>query len=180
MASISSMEPPIEEVCHALQNIDSSKAHGHQLTPSLHYLFIKSLEMSQILMEWKLANIIPIHKQDNKNHVKNYCRISLLSIVSKTLKSCILNVIFKHIQSNIHSVQFGFVNGRSCATQLLSILNIIGKNLDNGLQTDLVFMDIAKAFDTVDHSMMREYGFFGSALLWFKNYLCGHLWTLCG
>ena len=135
--------------------------------------------MSQIPMEWKLANILPIHKQGNKNHVQNYRPISLLSIVSKSLERCILNHISQHIQSNIHSAQFGFVNGRSCATQLLSILNIVGKNLDNGLQTDVVFMDIAKAFDTVDHSKMlqklREYGFSGSVLLWFKSYLCGRL-----
>ena len=47
-----------------------------------------------------------------------------------------------------------------CATQLLSILNITGKNLDKGLQTDVVFMDIAKAFDVVDHSEMLQPGSF--------------------
>ena len=192
LSSISSIELSIEEVCHALQNIDPSKAHGpdglpsrilkecaYQLAPSLRYLFTKSLKMSQIPMEWKLANIIPIYKQGNKNHVENYRPISLLSVVSKTLERCIPNHISQHIQSNIHSAQFGFVNGRSCATQLLSILNIVGKNLDNGLQTDVVFMDIAKAFDTVDHSKMlqklQKYGFSGSVLLWFKNYLCERL-----
>ena len=147
LSSISSIELSIEEVCHTLQNIDPSKAHGpdglpshilkefaHQLGPSLYYLFTKSLKMSQIPMEWKLVNIILIHKQDNKNHVENYRPISLLSIVSKTPERCILNHISQHIQSNIYSAQFGFVNGRSYATQLLSILNIVGKNLDNGLQ----------------------------------------------
>ena len=62
---------------------------------------------------------------------------------------------------------------------MLSILHTFGKNLDNGLQTDVVFMDIAKAFDTVDHSKMsqklRESGFSGSVFLWFKNCLCGRL-----
>ncbi len=190
ISSISSIELTEEEVCHALQNLDPSKAHGpdglpsrilkecaHQLAPSIHYLFTKSLKISQVPAEWKLANIIPIHKKGNKNHVKNYRPISLLSIVSKTLERCVLNHISHHIQSNIHSAQFGFVSGRSCATQLLSILNIIGKNLDKGLQTDVVFMDIAKAFDTVDHSKMLqklwEFGFSGSVLLWLKNYLSG-------
>ena len=171
-------------MCHALQNLNPSKAHGsdglpsrilkesaNQLAPSLHYLFTKSLKVSQVPAEWKLANIIPIYKKGSKDHVENYRPISLLSIVSKTLERCVLNHIPQHIQSNIHSAQFGFVNGRSCATQLLSILNVIGKNLDKGLQTDVVFMDIAKAFDTVNHSKMlqklREYGFSGSVLLWF-------------
>jgi hypothetical protein len=48
------------------------------------------------------------------------------------------------------------------------------KELGQGLQTDVVFMDIAKAFDTVDHSKLlqklREFGFSGSVLLWFQNY----------
>jgi hypothetical protein len=165
ISSISSIDLTQEEVCHALQNLDPSKAHdsdglpsrilkecAHQLAPSLHYLFTKSLEISQVPGEWKLANIIPIHKKGSKDHVENYRPISLLSIVSKTLERCVLNHISHHIQYNLHSAQFGFVSGRSCATQLLSILNIIGKNLDKGLQTDVVFMDIAKAFDTVDHS----------------------------
>ena len=47
--------------------------------------------------------------------------------------------------------------------------------MDEGLQTDVVFMDIAKAFDTVVHSKLllklQEFGFSGSVLLWFKNYL---------
>ena len=190
ISSISSIDLTQEEVCHALQNLDPSKAHGpdglpsrilkecaHQLAPSLHYLFTKSLKISQVPAEWKLANIIPIHKKGNKDHIENYRPISLLSIVSKTLERCVLNHISHHIQSNIHSAQFGFVSGRSCATQLLFILNTIGKNLDKGLQTDVVFMDIAKAFDTVDHSnllrKLREFGFSGSVLLWFQNYLSG-------
>jgi hypothetical protein len=48
------------------------------------------------------------------------------------------------------------INGKSSTAQLLSILNIIGKNLDKGLQTDVVFMDIAKAFDTVNHSKLLQ------------------------
>ena len=97
------------------------KECAHQLAPSLHYLFTKSLKISQITEEWKLANIIQIHNPGNKNHLENYCPISLLSIVSKTLERSILNHISQHIQSNIHSAQFGFINGKSCATQLLSI-----------------------------------------------------------
>ena len=131
------------------------KSFSRQFSMGFTYLH-KSLKMSQIPMEWKLANITPIHKQGNKNHVGNYGPISLLSIVSKTLERCILNHISQHIQSNIHSAQFGFVNGRFCATQLLSILNIVGKNLDNGLETDVVFMDISKTFGTVDHSTMLQ------------------------
>ncbi len=171
-----------------MQNLDPSKAHGpdglpsrilkecsSQLAPSLHRLFTKSLQLSQIPAEWKLANIVPLHKKGNREYVENYRPISLLSVVSKVLESCVLNHLSYHIHSNINSAQYGFVNGKSSTAQLLSILNTIGKNLDEGLQTDVVFMDIAKAFDTVIHSKLllklQEFGFSGSVLLWFKNYL---------
>ena len=85
LSSISSINLSIQEVCHALQNIDSSKAHGlgglpsrilkecaHQLPPSLYYLFTKSLKIPEIPVEWKLANIITIYKKGTKNHVKNF------------------------------------------------------------------------------------------------------------
>ncbi|CAB4002105.1 Hypothetical predicted protein [Paramuricea clavata] len=153
------------------------KECAFQLAPSLHYLFTKSLRLSQIPTEWKLANIIPLHKKGVKEHVENYRPISLLSIVSKTLERCVLNHLYLRIQESVHSAQYGFISGRSTTSQLLSTLHKIGKDLDKGLQTDVVFMDISKAFDTVDHSKLlqklRDFGLSGSLLLWFENYLSG-------
>jgi retron-type reverse transcriptase len=115
-----------------------------------------------------------------KDQVENYRPISLprlLSIISKTLERCILNHLSHPIQGSIHSAQYGFVSGRSTTAQLLSTLQTIGKNLDKGLQTDVVLVDISKAFDTVDHTILlqklRDFGISGSLLLWFKNYLSG-------
>ena len=132
LSSISSIDLSTEEVCHALQNLNPFKAHGsdglpsrilkecaNQLAPSLHYLFTKSLKVSQVPVEWKLANIIPIYKKGSKDNVENYRPISLLSIVSKTLEQWALNHMSQHIQSNIHLPIFGFVNGRSCAIQYI-------------------------------------------------------------
>ena len=150
-----------------LQNLDASKAHypdgipsrllvecASQLSSSIHYLFNKSLALSQIPVEWKLANIVPLHKNGKKDHVEDYRPISLLSIIRKVQERCVLNHISNHTQSHIHSAQYGFANGKSCTSQLLSVLNTIGKNLDKGLQSDVVLMDISKAFDTVEHSKL--------------------------
>ena len=149
----------------------------YQLALSLLYLFIKSLHLSQIPAEWKLANIIPLHKKGAKDHVENYRPISLLSIISKTLERCVLNHLSNRIQTEILSAQYGFVSGRSSTAQLVSTVQTIGKNLDKGLQTDVVFMDISKAFDTVNHNSLlqklRDFGLSGSLLLWFENYLSG-------
>ena len=90
---------------------------------------------------------------------------------------CVLNHLSLRIQESVHSAQYGFISGRSSTSQLLSTLHKIGKDLDKGLQTDVVFMDISKAFDTVHHSKLlqklRDFGLSGFLLLWFENYLSG-------
>ena len=139
------------------------------LAPSLHYLFNKYLRLTQIPTEWKLAKVISLHAKGKKDHLENYSPISLLSIVSKTLERCVLNHISHHIKNSIHPAQCGFVSERSSTAQLLSTLETIGKNLDKELQTDVVFTDISKVFDTVDHTRLlqklSEFGLSGSLAL---------------
>ena len=64
---------------------------------------------------------------------------------------------------------------RSCVSQLLSVLHSIGKNLDNNIQTNILYLDFAEAFDSVDHAILLEklerYGVAGHLHDWFKNYL---------
>ena len=61
----------------------------------------------------------------------------------------------------------------------LSLLHTIGRNLDKNIQTDVIYLDFARAFDTVDHnvllSKLKAYGVSGQLLTWFANYLSGRL-----
>ena len=56
----------------------------------------------------------------------------------------------------ISHLQHGFLSGRSCITQLLSTLHSIGQLLDKNIQSDILFLDFAKAFGSVDHSILSE------------------------
>ena len=71
----------------------------------------------------------------------------------------------------------GFLRGKSCTSQLLSVLQRISQNVDLGKQTDILYFDIAKAFDTVDHKLLlnklSRFGITGNVLNWFKSYLSG-------
>ena len=117
-----------------------------------------------------------MHKKGDKSQVENYRAISLLSIVSKVLERCVLRNIRDHLQQLINDSQHGFTPGKSCTTQLLEVLDYIGSLLDSGKQTDVVYMDMSKAFDKVHHKdllskLKNVYGISGTLLCWFESYL---------
>ncbi len=100
-----------------------------------------------------------------------------MCVVAKVMERCIYNRLIVHIQNLISDAQHGFVRGKSCTGQLLSVLHRISENLDLGKQTDIVYLVIAKAFDTVDHKLLLKklcrFGLAGNTLKWFSNYLSG-------
>ena len=130
-------------------------------------------------MEWKSANITPVHKKESKELAENYRQISLLSIVSKTLEHCVSNNLYHHVSGVTPNEQPGLIRNQSCVTQLLSVFHTIGENLDRNIQTDILYLDFAKAFDSVDHNILlaklKSYGVTGNLLNWFADYLHGHL-----
>ena len=177
-----------EEVAHHLAHLDPTKATGpdgiparvlrecsYAIAPSLCSLFNHSLHTGTVPSEWKSADVSPIHKKDKKELAINYRPISLLSIISKVLERCVCNRYYEHVRDSINEAQHGFIHGRSCATQLLSTLHRIGQLLDKNTQTDILFIDFAKAFDSVDHVILlrklKDYGIAGNLYRWFSDYL---------
>ena len=77
----------------------------------------------------------------------------------------------------VHQNQHSFLHGHSCTTQLLSTLHDIGQLLDNNIQTNILFLDFAKSFDSVDHAILLQklqgYGVSGNLYNWFSDYLSG-------
>ena len=65
--------------------------------------------------------------------------------------------------------------GKSCITQLVEVFEEIGRNLDGGEQIDVLYLDMSKAFDKVNHAKLfhrlGEFGFRGNILGWFSSYL---------
>ena len=145
------------------------------LAPSLCALFNRSLNTGRLPSDWKRADVTPVHKKGSKEPAENYRPISLLCIVSKVMERCVCKRLQDHISRLITPLQHDFVRSRSCATQLLSVLHSIGEALDQNKQTDILYLDFAKAFDSVDHTILIEklrwYGIEGRLLHWFRNYL---------
>ena len=101
----------------------------------------------------------------------------MLCTLSKGLESCVCIKLYDHVKQFVSSLQHGFLRNRSSVTQLLSVLNTIGHSLDKNIQTDVIYLDFAKVFDSVDHSVMlqklKRYGVEGGTLAWFTDYLSG-------
>ena len=77
----------------------------------------------------------------------------------------------------VRNRQYGFIRGKSCTSNLLEVLDHLGSLLDDGKQVDMIYMDMSKAFDKVNHGCLlqkfHEFGFEGSLLQWFSSYPMG-------
>ena len=153
---INSVRMNHNDISLIIKNLNSNKAHGFDnIALTLKLLFETKLKEKKFPDIWKLANVVPIHKKEEKKLLKNYRPISLLPIFSKIFERVIYNSLFNHFVCNKLSTpsQSGFLPGDSCIAQLLSIIHEIQTSLDSNPPADVrgVFLDISKAFDKVWH-----------------------------
>ena len=139
----------------------------------------KTLREKQIPNDWKKANVSPIFKKGARNRAENYRPISLTSIVCKLMESIIKEAVMSYVLSNklLSPKQYGFISGRSTVTQLLRYLDKCVETMVKGGVTDTIYLDFAKAFDTVPHARLigklKAYGIDGAILAWIKAFLTG-------
>ncbi|GAB0209132.1 hypothetical protein GRJ2_003378900 [Grus japonensis] len=133
----------------------------------------------EIPVDWKLANVMPIHRKGRKEDLGNYRPVSLTSVLGKVMEQIILSAITWHVQDNqvIRPSQHGFMKGRSSLTNLISFYDKVTHLVDEGKAVDVVYLDFSKAFNTVSQSILLEklaaHGLDGCTLRWVKNWLDG-------
>ena len=105
---------------------------------------------------WKHAHVKPLHKGGDKLSLSNYRPISLLPILSKALERVVRKQLVQHLTDNhlLYPLQSGFRSGHSTSTALLHYTNDWYAALDCGLLVGFLFLDVSKAFDTVDHRLL--------------------------
>ena len=126
----------------------------------------------------KTANVIPIYKKDDHTVCNNYRPISLLSNISKIIEKLVhkWQTTFLNKNAILYEKQFGFRNNHSTTHALLEITEKIKQACDAGQFACGVFLDLQKAFDTVNHTillkkLMTHYGIRGVANKWFQSFL---------
>ena len=173
-----------------LNNINPHKATGPDqvsgkilkeistdITPAIQLIFQKSLSTGTIPTDWKHANVCPVFKKGDKHNAINYRPVSLTCILCKLCEHVISSNIMQHLEKHsiLYDLQHGFRSARSCETQLVSFIQELASSTDKNIQTDIIVMDFAKAFDKVPHKRLlyklKYYGITNNTLNWIQDFL---------
>ena len=154
--------------------IKKCKVH---LAAPLTYVFNLSITEGHVPTNLKYAYITPVFKSGDPTLLNNYRPISVLPVFSKVLERLIFNRIYSFIDQNdiLSNHQFGFRKKLSTEMALLTATDKLTQAIDNKEHTIGLFLDLKKAFDTVNIDILLQklflYGIRGNALLWFRSYL---------
>ena len=132
----------------------------------------------------KRGQVWSLFKKGDKTEPSNYRPISLTCFLCKVMEHIIASNISKHLNKHntLHELQYGFREKRSCETQLIQLVEDLGRQLTLGKQTDLVLLNFSKAFDKVNHLKLLYkfacFGIKGNTLKWIQSFLIGRTQTV--
>ena len=147
------------------------------LAPLVHLVFSNILILRKWPTIWKCSSITPIHKKESKIRVENYRPISILSRLSLILEKILFEFLYAKVNYKLSSRQHGFRKKHSTITQLLVFLDEIYVNYDKNVEQVIIYLDFAKAFDSLDHAILLKklslYGLDNDFLQLMFSYLTG-------
>ena len=179
-----------QEMKDIISNLKNTDSVGHDRIPTKLLKFCCA-ELSPILTDinnaslqegvfpdaLKIARVTPIHKAGDIKCRTNYRPISVLCALSKISEKVVSTRLLEYLTSNaiLHHNQYGFRSQRSTSMALLQLIDDISNAVDQGKFTVGIFIDLAKAFDTVNHDTLLAklsfYGVRGLPYEWFASYL---------
>ena len=181
-----------EEIKDAIFQLKNSNSSGHDeitskfvklsseiLIPALEKVLNLSISSGIYPSNLKIAKVIPIYKTGDSKSINNYRPISVLSTLNKIFeKNLYARLVHYFEKFNLfYEYQFGFRTNHSTEHALIEIVDQIRLSIDKDQLTCGIFIDLSKAFDTVNHDILLDkldnYGIRGKALSLFRSYLSG-------
>ena len=164
--------PTVDTVYKLLTKIDEKKSVGLDnipskllkiatdvVAPSLTAIFTASIKTGIFPQEWKESRVSPVYKSGARNDPSNYRPISVIPVIAKIFEKIVYEQLYEYLNNyNLLTIcQSGFRSLRhSTLTALVEATNSWSVNIDNGLVNGVVFIDLKKAFDTVDHNIILK------------------------
>jgi hypothetical protein len=178
------------EVLKLLKKLDIKKAVGSDqvsalllregaetIAPQLAFLCRLSLKHGKVFDLMKIAKITPIFKAEDPRLPSNYRPVSVLSVLSTILDRLVHIRLTEFFSEILTKHQYGFRKKLNTELALINFYQSLIEKLDKGQLGFGLFIDLKKAFDTVDHQILlrklERYGVCGPVLEWFKDYLTG-------
>jgi hypothetical protein len=179
--NISLCSVPADEVFQSIKRTKSNYVHG----PEIPAFFVK--DCASVLLQpmfvlfnlciktgtfpeiWKISKILPTHKAKDRSVIENYRPILIINNFAKIFESLISDQLYIVLSKLISPSQHGFMRGRPTTTQLIS------DSIDKGFQTDVVYLDFSKAFDSLDHNILVQKLWFVGASPMLVKFFCSYL-----
>ncbi|CAC5404203.1 unnamed protein product [Mytilus coruscus] len=175
LLAVDCKRPSTGEIKKAIKMLKNNKAPGPDNIPAealkadietstqmLYELFGKIWEKEEVPLEWKEGHMVKLPKKGNLSICDNYRGIMLLSVPGKVLNRVMLNRLKNAIDEKLRDNQAGFRQNRSCADQIATLRIILEQSQEFSSSLYSVFVDFAKAFDSLDRDvlwqLMRHYG----------------------
>ena len=178
-----------EEIKKTIQHLKSKKSVGHDgistkllknlsgaISLPLAIVMNKSLSEGIVPTDMKIAKVVPIYKSKDHQSFTNYRPISLLPATSKVMEKIVHKRLYGFLNINhiLYNSQYGFRPKHSTSNAVSEFAYEILSAFDKNETTIATFLDLSKAFDTIDHDTLfmklSYYGVRGAALDWFKSY----------
>jgi len=184
------ISPVTEEVVSLAKNLKNKLTAGYDYIPEsllkqciqiikgpLTHIYNVSLRSEVFPDEWKAAKVKPLYKKGDRYNIQNYRPISIILVFAKLLEKFMFNRVIPFLYENkiLTEAQNGFRKGKCIETAVQSFIEIIQEALDKGVYLIGIFIDLTKAYDTLNHIVLLEklssYGIRGITNLCFKSYL---------